>query len=88
MAVSWVSPSPNDQVEALEFAAARTGWPAHLLEEDLWFEVFVRFVKVEWLMIVFISHSTALAARGGLQCITRHHCFRASGKTCLLASSY
>ena len=36
MAESWFSLSPEDQVEALEFAAARTGRPAHLLEKDIW----------------------------------------------------
>lgn len=32
----WFSLSRKDQVEALEFAAARTGRPAHLLEKDIW----------------------------------------------------
>ena len=36
MAESWFSLSRDDQVEALEFAAARTGRPAHLLEKDIW----------------------------------------------------
>ncbi len=36
MADSWFSLSREDQVEALEFAAARTGRPAHLLEKDIW----------------------------------------------------
>ena len=36
MAESWFSLSREDQVEALEFAAARTGRPAHLLEKDIW----------------------------------------------------
>ena len=36
MADSWFSLSRADQVEALEFAAARTGRPAHLLEKDIW----------------------------------------------------
>jgi hypothetical protein len=35
MAESWFSLSRDDQVEALEFAAARTGRPAHLLEKDI-----------------------------------------------------
>lgn len=34
MADSWFSLSRVDQVEALEFAAAKTGRPAHLLEKD------------------------------------------------------
>ena len=36
MAESWFSLSRHDQLEALEFAAARTGRPAHLLEKDIW----------------------------------------------------
>jgi hypothetical protein len=36
MAESWFSLSRNDQVEALEYAAALTGRPAHLLEKDIW----------------------------------------------------
>lgn len=36
MAESWFSLSRDDQVEALEFAADRTGRPAHLLEKDIW----------------------------------------------------
>jgi hypothetical protein len=36
MAESWFSLSRNDQAEALEFASARTGRPAHLLEKDIW----------------------------------------------------
>ncbi len=36
MAESWFSLSRDDQVEALEFAAARTGRPAHLFEKDIW----------------------------------------------------
>ena len=36
MADAWFSLSPADQHEALEFAAASTGRPAHLLEKDIW----------------------------------------------------
>ena len=36
MAEPWFSLSREDQGEALEFAAARTGRPAHLLEKDIW----------------------------------------------------
>lgn len=36
MAESWFLLSRADQAEALEFAAARTGRPAHLLEKDIW----------------------------------------------------
>ncbi|HHK1716987.1 TPA: nucleotidyl transferase AbiEii/AbiGii toxin family protein [Pseudomonas aeruginosa] len=36
MAESWFSLSRGDQAEALEFAAARTRRPAHLLEKDIW----------------------------------------------------
>ncbi len=32
----WFSLSQADQMEALEYAAARTGRPAHLLEKDIW----------------------------------------------------
>lgn len=36
MPESWFSLSRRDQAEALEFAAAKTGRPAHLLEKDIW----------------------------------------------------
>jgi hypothetical protein len=36
MAEPWVGLSRQDQAEALEVAAARTGRPAHLLEKDIW----------------------------------------------------
>ena len=36
MAESWLRLSRQDQAEALEVAAARTGRPAHLLEKDIW----------------------------------------------------
>jgi hypothetical protein len=36
MAEPWFSLSRDDQTEALEYAAARTGRPAHLLEKDIW----------------------------------------------------
>ena len=36
MAESWFSLSPDDQREALEVAAAASGWPAYLLEKDIW----------------------------------------------------
>jgi hypothetical protein len=36
MAESWSALSREDQTEALEVAAARTGRPAHLLEKDIW----------------------------------------------------
>jgi hypothetical protein len=36
MAESWFSLSRDDQAEALEYAAARIGRPAHLLEKDIW----------------------------------------------------
>ena len=36
MAESWFDLSREDQAEALEVAAARTGRPAHLLEKDIW----------------------------------------------------
>lgn len=36
MAESWFSLGREDQIEALEFAAARSGRPAHLLEKDIW----------------------------------------------------
>ncbi|OCX68667.1 nucleotidyl transferase AbiEii/AbiGii toxin family protein [Acidithiobacillus thiooxidans] len=36
MTKSWFSLSRDDQIEALEFAAARTERPAHLLEKDIW----------------------------------------------------
>ncbi len=36
MAKSWFSLNQKDQVETLEFAAARTGRPAHSLEKGIW----------------------------------------------------
>lgn len=36
MAEPWFSLSREDQAEALEVAAGRTGRPAHLLEKDVW----------------------------------------------------
>jgi len=36
MADTWIGLSRQDQAEALEVAAARTGRPAHLLEKDIW----------------------------------------------------
>jgi predicted nucleotidyltransferase component of viral defense system len=36
MADSWFSLSRVDQAEAFEYAAARSGRPAHLLEKDIW----------------------------------------------------
>jgi len=36
MAEQWFALSRQDQAEALEVAAARTGRPAHLLEKDIW----------------------------------------------------
>ena len=36
MTEKWLRLSRDDQAEALEVAAARTGRPAHLLEKDIW----------------------------------------------------
>ena len=36
MAESWFGLSPEDQAEALAVAAAESGWPANLLEKDIW----------------------------------------------------
>lgn len=36
MADSWFALCRDDQVDALEYAAALTGRPAHLLEKDIW----------------------------------------------------
>lgn len=36
MAESWFALSKADRVEALEYAAAQSGRPAHLLEKDIW----------------------------------------------------
>jgi hypothetical protein len=36
MVEPWFALSREDQAEALEFASARTGRPAHLLEKDIW----------------------------------------------------
>jgi len=33
---SWFALSPEDQKEALAVAAAESGWPANLLEKDIW----------------------------------------------------
>ncbi|MFM7549306.1 MAG: nucleotidyl transferase AbiEii/AbiGii toxin family protein [Cyanobacteriota bacterium] len=36
MAETWCPLSPEDQKEALAVAAATSGWPANLLETDIW----------------------------------------------------
>jgi hypothetical protein len=36
VAESWFALSPEDQKEALAVAAAESGWPANLLEKDIW----------------------------------------------------
>lgn len=36
MAEPWFALSPEDQKEALAVAAAESGWPAYLLEKDIW----------------------------------------------------
>lgn len=36
VAESWFTLSPEDQKEALAVAAAKSGWPANLLEKDIW----------------------------------------------------
>ena len=36
MAESWFALSAEDQKEALAVAAAESGWPANLLEKDIW----------------------------------------------------
>ena len=36
MAESWFALSAADQREALAVAAAQSGWPAYLLEKDIW----------------------------------------------------
>jgi hypothetical protein len=36
VAESWFALSQADRVEALEYAAAQSGRPAHLLEKDIW----------------------------------------------------
>lgn len=36
MAESWFALSPQEQTEALAVAAAESGWPANLLEKDIW----------------------------------------------------
>lgn len=58
MAESWFSLSRTDQVEALEFASARTGRPAHLLEKDIW---------VVWVLsAIYESHlASKLTFKGG-----------------------
>ena len=58
MAESWFSLSREDQVEALEFAAASTGRPAHLLEKDIW---------VVWVLSVIYESDLAnkLTFKGG-----------------------
>lgn len=58
MAESWFSLSRNDQIEALEFASARTGRPAHLLEKDIW---------VVWVLSVIYESDLAskLTFKGG-----------------------
>ena len=61
MAEPWFSLSRDDQVEALEFAAARTGRPAHLLEKDIW---------VVWVLSAIYESDLAskLTFKGALHC--------------------
>jgi hypothetical protein len=58
MAEPWFSLSREDQAEALEFAAARMGRPAHLLEKDIW---------VVWVLSVIYESDLAskLTFKGG-----------------------
>ena len=36
MAESWFALAPEERTEALAVAAAESGWPANLLEKDIW----------------------------------------------------
>lgn len=36
MAEAWFALSPEDQKEALAVAAEESGWPANLLEKNIW----------------------------------------------------
>lgn len=58
MAEAWFSLSRDDQAEALEYAAARTGRPAHLLEKDIW---------VVWVLSAIYESTlaSALTFKGG-----------------------
>lgn len=58
MAEPWFGLSRQDQAEALEVAAARTGRPAHLLEKDIW---------VVWVLSAIYSSGLArtLTFKGG-----------------------
>lgn len=58
MVESWFSLGSTDQAEALEYAAARTGRPAHLLEKDIW---------VVWVLSVIYESELAgkLTFKGG-----------------------
>jgi hypothetical protein len=58
IAESWFELSRQDQAEALEVAAARSGRPAHLLEKDLW---------VVWTLAAIYASSIAdmLTFKGG-----------------------
>lgn len=58
MAENWFLLSLRDQAEALDFAAARTGRPAHLLEKDIW---------VVWVLSVIYDSELArkLTFKGG-----------------------
>lgn len=58
MAESWFALSQADRVEALEYAAAQSGRPAHLLEKDIW---------VVWTLAAIYASSIAdtLTFKGG-----------------------
>jgi hypothetical protein len=66
MAEPWFQLSRVDQGEALEFAAAKTGRPAHLLEKDIW---------VVWVLSTIYGSSLAntLTFKGGTSLSKVYH---------------
>lgn len=66
MAESWFSLSRDDQAEASEYAAARTGRPAHLLEKDIW---------VVWVLSAIYESALAskLTLKGGTSLSKVYH---------------
>lgn len=63
---TWFSLSPSVQLEALEFAAAQSGRPAHLLEKDIW---------VVWVLSVIYESQLAhqLTFKGGTSLSKIYH---------------
>jgi hypothetical protein len=68
LAESWFSLSPDDQREALEVAAAASGWPAYLLEKDIWVVWALQSLGADEQLLAFLTFKggTSLSKAHGL----------------------